>query len=168
MISESARATARAEGRFRIDAPNSQPRAVKVIALDAPSEVAVKHLAQKTWNRAAFLTASAFAAAPRRSADFSVQGWLVDLAGRTKNLIDEIATADLVVMIATAGENAQAAALVGEACVARNVMTTGLVRGARNDDASAQTSAQLRPHVMMLVVANSDDYIEDMLTALRA
>ena len=28
--------------------------------------------------------------------------------------------------------------------------------------------AQLRPHVMMLVISSADEYIEDMLTALRA
>ena len=55
-------------------------------------------------------------ARPRTAKRFSMQGWLSDLAGRTKDLIDEIATADLVVMIATAGENAHAAALIGEAC----------------------------------------------------
>ena len=35
-----------------------------------------------------------------------MQGWLSDLAGRTKDLIDEVESADLVVMVATAGENA--------------------------------------------------------------
>jgi hypothetical protein len=38
MQSESARMSSAAEARFRIDAPNSKPRAVKVIALDRPSE----------------------------------------------------------------------------------------------------------------------------------
>jgi hypothetical protein len=27
---------------------------------------------------------------------------------------------------------------------------------------------QLRPHVMMLVISSADEYIKDMLTALRA
>ena len=108
--------TTAAEARFRIDAPNSKPRAIKVIALDAPSEAVVKQLAQRRWNNATFFTASAFSAAPPGKEPFSMQGWLSDLAGRTKDLIDEVATADLVVMVATAGENAQAAALIGEAC----------------------------------------------------
>ena len=46
-------------------------------------------------------------------------GWLSDLAGRTKDLIDEVNSADLVVMVAAAGENAQAASLIGEACSLR-------------------------------------------------
>ena len=35
MDSESARMSSAAEAKFRIDGPNSKPRAVKVIALDA-------------------------------------------------------------------------------------------------------------------------------------
>src|SRR5262245_29249019 len=111
MQSESARMSSRAEARYRIEASNWQPRTIKVIALDGPSESVVSRLSRLTWNRAAFLTVSAFACAPADGTTFCVSGWLSDLAGRTKDLIDEIATADLVVMIATAGENAQAASL---------------------------------------------------------
>src|SRR5215212_1329591 len=134
-MSESARMTTAAEAAFRIDAPNSQPRNVKVIALDGPSERVVKHL-----------------------------------AGRTKSLVDEIDTADLVVMIAASGENAHAAALVGEACSLKHVMTTALILGsdATTDEALSKSLTQLRPHVMMLVISNADEYIEDMLAALRA
>jgi hypothetical protein len=168
MRSESARATTRAEAHYRIDAPNSQPRTVKVIALDAASEPVVQRLARLSWLRASFLTASAFA--PPRGAGFSVTGWLSDLAGRTKNLIDEVAGADLVVMIATAGENAQAGSLIGEACAMRHVMTTGLVLGTAtaSEEALARTLGQLRPHAVMLVAAGDEGYIEDMLIALRA
>ena len=45
MQSESARMSSAAEARYRIDAPNSKPRSVKVIALDHPSERVVKELA---------------------------------------------------------------------------------------------------------------------------
>jgi hypothetical protein len=170
MQSESARMASAAEARFRVDAPNSKPRAIKIIALDRPSDNVVKRLAQATWNRASFFTASAFAGAPRASGSFSMTGWLSDVAGRTKDLMDEVSTADLVVMVATAGENASAAAIIGEACSAKRVNTTGLIVGGANasDDALAKTLAQLRPWSLMLVIANADDYIEDMLTALRA
>jgi hypothetical protein len=165
--SESARATTAAEARFRIDAPNSQPRAVIVVALDRPSEAVVKRLAQVSWSRAAFFTASTFAGSKPQAPVFSMQGWLSDLAGRTKNLIDEVAAADLVVMVASAGEDAQAAELIGEACQARHVMTTALVLGA-SEGAGAATAAQLRPWANMLVAASSEEYIADMLAALRA
>jgi hypothetical protein len=170
MASESARMATAAEARFRIDAPNSKPRAIKIIALDRASERVVKRLAQANWNRASFFTASAFAAVKQPAGSFSMTGWLSDIAGRTKDLMDEVGTADLVVMVATAGENASAAAIIGEAASAKRVNTTGLIVGSANvaDEALAKTLAQLRPWSLMLVIANADDYIEDMLTALRA
>jgi hypothetical protein len=174
MDSESARMSSAAEARFRIDRPNSQPRAVKVIALDAQSERIVKELAQSQWQRASFLTASAFSGAPRQgerfSERFSLGGWLNDLAGRTKDLVDEVDSADLVVMVASAGESAAAAALIGEACNLKHVMTTALILGgaSSSDEALSKMLAQLRPHAMMLVISSADEYIKDMLTALRA
>jgi hypothetical protein len=174
MQSESARMSSAAEAKFRIDRPNSQPRAVKVIALDTASEAVVKQLAAAPWQRASFLTASAFSGAPRRgepfSEPFSLGGWLNDLAGRTKDLVDEVNGADLVVMVATAGESAAAAAIIGEACSVKHVMTTALILGGANasDEALSKMLAQLRPHAMMLVISSADEYINDMLTALRA
>lgn len=170
MQSESARMSSAAEAKFRIDRPNSQPRAVKVIALDGASERIVKELAAAPWQRASFLTASAFSGAPRAGEPFSMGGWLNDLAGRTKDLVDEVNSADLVVMVATAGQNAAAAAIIGEACAVKHVMTTALILGGAtsSDETISKMLAQLRPHVMMLVISSADEYIKDMLTALRA
>jgi len=170
MASESARMSSAAEARFRIDAPNSKGRAIKIIALDAPAERVVRRLAQASWNRASFFTASAFAGPPASGESFSMTGWLSDVAGRTKNLIDEVASADLIVMVATAGENAHAATIIGEAASAKRINTTGLIVGANgvSDEALSKTLAQLRPWSLMLVIASADDYIEDMLVALRA
>ena len=55
MISESARVTTAAEARFRINAPNSRQRVIKIIALGHTSERLVKHLATREWNQATFL-----------------------------------------------------------------------------------------------------------------
>jgi hypothetical protein len=168
MQSESTRMSSAAEARYRINAPNSLPRATKVIALDQKSEHLVKRLAQERWNGATFFTATAFASTPRKGE--SLAGWLSDLAGRTKNLVDEVNTADQVVMVATAGENVAAASLIGEACSLKRVMTTALITGSagKSDESLSKTLAQLRPWALMLVIASADEYIEDMLTALRA
>jgi hypothetical protein len=165
MQSESARMSSAAEAKFRVESPNSKPRAVKVIALDEPSERVVKELAELPWQRASFLTASAFSSAPLKGERFSMGGWLNDLAGRTKDLI-----ADLVVMVASAGQNAAAAAIIGEACSLKHVMTTALILGGAtsSDETLSKMLAQLRPHAMMLVISGADEYIKDMLTALRA
>ena len=154
MPSESARMASAAEARFRINVPNSKPRAIKIIALDRQSDRVVKRLAEGKWNQASFFTASAFAGAPKKGESFSMTGWLSDVAGRTTDLINEVDTADLVVMVATAGENASAAAIIGGANA--------------SDEELSKTLAQLRPWSLMLVIASADDYIEDMLAALRA
>ena len=168
MASESARATSTAEAGFRSDAPNARPRATKVVALDRPSAAVIGRLAKSSWTGASFLTVPT--EAPGRDGTFSVSGWLRDLAGQAKDLADEIAGADQVVMLATAGENAEAASIIGEACSVRRIMTTGLIlaSAATPDEALSRTLSHIRPWALMLVVASGEEYIEDMLTALRA
>jgi len=170
MDSESARMSSAAEARFRIDYPNSKPRVIKVIALDAASERVVKDVAQRGWQRATFFTSFRFDAAPRGGEGWSMQAWLSDLAGRTKALVEEVASADLVVMVSSVGTSARAAAVIGEACAVRKVMTMALVVGSepRSDEELSKTLAALRPYASMLVIANDDEYIGEMLAALRA
>ena len=149
MITESARMTSAAEARFRIDRPNSRPRAITVIALDQPSEAVVMELARRPWNGAAFF---ALRSLDRAQLEAQIDG------------------TDLVVIVATAGARARDATLVGEVCSAKRVPTTGLVLGGigSSDEALSKTLAALRPWMLMLVMASSADYIEDMLRALRA
>ena len=73
-------------------------------------------------------------------------------------------------MVAAAGENAQAASIIGEACSLKRVTTTGLILGGadKSDEALAKTLSHLRPWALMLVVASAEEYVEDMLRALRA
>jgi hypothetical protein len=170
MQSESARMTTAEEAKFRISAPNSKPRAIKVIALDKRSEEVVKKLAEGSWNKASFFASVHFDSPPQAGADWSMKAWLNDIAGRTIKLMDEVNTADLVVMVASAGERAEAASVIGEACAAKRVQTTALIldRKSSSDDALSNTLLHLRPFVSMLVVADDDDYIESMLVALRA
>ena len=179
MESESARMSSAAQARFRIDYPNSEPRVTKVVALDEMSERVVKRVAQQAWQRANFFTSLTFdgAGGGERSSmqdgsmqAWSMQAWLSDLAGRAKALVDEVASADLVVMVASAGASADAASVIGEACAARKVMTMALIIGSeqRSDEDLSKTLAVLRPYASMLVIANGDDYVEEMLAALRA
>ena len=170
MLSESARMTTAEEAKFRINAPNSKPRAIKVIALDKRSEAVVKKLAEGEWNKASFFTSVTFESPPQAGADWSMKAWLNDIAGRTIKMMDEINTADLVVMVATAGQKAEAASVIGEACAAKRVQTTAMIldRKTASDAALSDTLLHLRPYASMLVVADDEDYIENMLIALRA
>jgi hypothetical protein len=101
---------------------------------------------------------------------WSMQAWLSDLAGRTKALVEEVASADLVVMVASAGDVAEAASVIGEACAARKVMTTALIIGSNrvSGEDLSRTLRSVRPYASMLVIASDDEYIEEMLAALRA
>ena len=170
MLSESARMNSAAEARFRIQAAGSYSRIIKVIALDTSSETVVRRLAGGDWEHTTFLTAAALSAVPPVNGEFSSMGWLSDLAGQPRNLTDEVDEADLVVMIATPGGRAHAAAIIGEACSQRRVMTTGLVVGVTSapEAAMSKTLLQLRPWSLMIVIADRDDYIDNMLVALRA
>ena len=96
--------------------------------------------------------------------------WLSDLAGRTKDLVDELDTADLVAMVATAGEAVPVASVIGEACSTQRVTTIAFVLGSTSTppQALSRTLAQLRPWTLMLVMAESEEAIEEALAALRA
>ena len=149
--------TSAAEARFRVQAPNSLPRAITVIALDAAGRTVAERLAAAGWRHASFLTALSPDA-------------VRDLDGGSRGIDTEVAAADLVVLLAGPGGHADAASIIGEACSRRRVTTTGFLVGAITaaEPDVAKTLAQLRPWSLMVVIAKSDDYIDDMMSALRA
>ena len=159
-----------AEARFRIDAPNSRPRVVKVIALDTPSEAVVKRVADACLAARDLLHVARSIGRRAAATGWTMQAWLTDLAGRTKALIDEVASADLVVMVASAGDEPAGGRRSSARPAVRKVMTTSLIIGSEHasDEVLSKTLAQLRPYSSMLVIADADDYIDDMLAALRA
>jgi len=163
VLSECARATTAEEARFRVDYPNSAPRRIKIIALDQPAERLVRRLAAGQWNSATFMTAVKTGAP-------AAKDWLADLTGRALNLLDQISAADHVVTVSTAGESAEDAALLAEACSARRILLTALVidPAAAPEAQLLRTITPLRTHASMLVVAKGEEYVEAMLTALRA
>jgi hypothetical protein len=169
MLSESARMSSAAEARFRVQAPNSTPRAIKVVALDAASEPILRRLAEDSWNRATFFRIAQDSGGADLSTDSS-GGMLTDLSGHVTSVNAEVNAADLVIMVAAPGGHARAASLIGQACSLRRVMTTTLIvgDGAAPDEGLSKTLAQVRPWSLMLVIAGNVDYIKDMMTALRA
>ncbi|MDB5649523.1 MAG: 3-methyl-2-oxobutanoate hydroxymethyltransferase [Hyphomicrobiales bacterium] len=172
ILSESARVTTAHEASFRIQYPNSKPRAVKVIALDAGSAKLVDEIAKLNWHGAAFFTSLSFDAgsAPGGTDGKTLKAWLNDLAGRTMDLVSEVAGADCVVVVATAGKDVQSAAVIAEVCTLHHKTLIALVVPEDNapDDQIDVSLRALRPYAKMLVIAHGRDYIEAMLTALRA
>ena len=91
-----------------------------------------------------------------------------DEAGNKLSLMKELAGVDTVIML-TATDAAEAAEIIGNACAARGIAATGLVLAPEEGaEALGQIVAALRPHTAMLVVSSSEDYIGEMLSALRA
>jgi hypothetical protein len=168
MLSESARMSSVAEARFRVQASNSRPRATLVVALDVSSEYVVRRLAEARWTNATFLTASTVN--DDHTAGSEAGGWLTDLAGTRRNLQDEVDAADVVIMVATADGHAEAAAMIGKACSLKRVTTTALIVGttSASDEALSKTLAQLRPWSLMVVIGDDDEYIREVMMALRA
>ena len=171
MLSESARMTTAHEASFRIQYPNSKPRAAKIVALDGESAKLVDEISRQPWNGAKFFTSlSFFADSEPGTTERGMKAWLNDLAGRAMDLADEVREADFVVAITAAGEDARAVSVIAAACKAHSKTLIGLVvpkPGASEADVTASLD-HLRPHAAMLVVASGRDYIETMLTALRA
>jgi len=153
-----------AELRFRVQAPNSLTRATAVIALDVPASAFVRELATGTWNRARFLEAAG-SAAPIDTDD----GWLWTLEGERTSIAGEVEAVDQVIMVAGPGGHAAVATAIGRECSRARVTTTGLIVGATgaSDIEISKTLAQLRPWSLMVVMANADEYVGDMMTALR-
>jgi hypothetical protein len=171
MLSESARMSTAREAAFRVQYPNSRPRAIKVIALDDLGAQVVRETArQQVWKNATFFTGLTANWDPKRPWGTPIHASLIDLDANTRNLVEEIGSANLVVMVASASGNAEAAALIAEICSMKRVMITGLLL--RTETASeaeiAQSLKELRPHAPMLVISSGDDYVAAMLTALRA
>jgi hypothetical protein len=167
VLAESARASSAAELRFRVQAPNSRPRATTLVALDAAAEVVLARLSQGSWNRATFVRN--LVPEPPDNDGPPSDGWITDLGDRQIRLRDQVDASDLVIMLAGAGGDAPGAAAIGRACSRVRVPTTALIVGAdgASDRALAKTLAQLRPWSLMMVIANNDDYVADMMTALR-
>jgi hypothetical protein len=153
-----------------VNSPNSVPRTIKVVALDEESKPLIDEVSRLPWNRASFFTSMSFEGATPRAEQSSIKAWLNDIAGHTRDLIAEIDEADFVVMVAGAGEDAQGASIIGEACLSRNVTTIGLIvqSAETRDEDLSRTLGHMRPFAKMLVIASGREYVEVMLTALRA
>jgi hypothetical protein len=167
--SESAIMTSAEQTRFRVDYPNSRPRVSRIIALDDRSLSALMALKDRPWNGARFLRYLRAEAVSEHLPTLAVDALLEDAEGRRTSLREEVAEADVIVMVATAGGAArEAAEIIGNTCSVLGKLATGLVLKIAEDEDLAVTLRAMRPHAAMLVVSNAEDYIGDMLMALRA
>ena len=89
--------------------------------------------------------------------------------GGPATLADELASASVVVMVATNDAGASCAYALGKACWERGVQTAGLVlgNGTSEGTAAAAAVAALRPHARVLLPDADELDVVDLLTALR-
>lgn len=163
LLHSCARAATAAEARFRVNYPNSTARASRIVALDDEAALVIGRISGKRWDGAHFLTYQA----PTSGADATQPDAILRFPdGEETRLSDELEGADVAVMIATADRGAEAASIIGIACALRGIMTAGLVVG--NSDGLDAAVTALRPYASVLVVSADEDYVPEMLAALRA
>ena len=142
LASSCARAATAEEARFRIDRPIGGRRAL-VVALDDGAADVVDRVAERPWGAARFF----------RTPDIPA-------------VTDELADADVAIMVATPDADAGAASAIAQACARRGIMTAGLILGERAEVAAAVSA--LRPYARNLMVTSDEDDVAAVLTALRA
>lgn len=169
-LAESARVTTADESRFRIDYPNSKPRRSCIIALDVASDGLLRRIAEAQARPGArFLRYVEAKVGSRSLPMLPVGGLLEHLDGTRVNLLGEIEKADIVVMLTVAGATAESAELIGNACSVAGKMTTGFILHSAEAGAEALTRTLIafRPFAAMLVVSSGEEYVTEMLNALR-
>jgi hypothetical protein len=119
LLSSCALAATAAEARYRIHAPAFTHRNSRVIALEGRAAAIVREMAGGAWGGGHFLV---FESALPDDALLRGAG-----TGGTALLSEELEGADTVVMVASAGANAEAASIIGDAAAARGIMSAGLV-----------------------------------------
>jgi hypothetical protein len=162
-----AMAATAAEARYRIDARPQAPRNTSVVALDDGAMAVVRELAGQEWNAARFLGCA-------HGADGGEGGAGADYAdlelctvdGEQVRLSEELAAADFVMMIATEGGGAVAAATIGDACTLRGITTAGLIVDTNGESGAALTA--LRPNARVLLVTGDERDATELLAAVGA
>jgi hypothetical protein len=155
LLGSCGRAATAAESRFRVQYPNSKPRASRVVALDDGAEQILDVIAGDDWNGARFFRF-----------DSEARGTLRSIGPDTDvvSIESQLADADVFVLVSTA-EGLDGAEMIGDACRDRGIMTAGI---ALNGGEAGPSVMVLRPYSSVLVVASDSGYLTEMLTALRA
>ena len=165
LLSSCALATTAAEARFRISRPDTSTRDARVIAVDEQAAVLVRAAAAaRAWRGGHFLVFDRVASGAGNG-NGPADAVLRAPDGAVTLLSAELEGADLAVMVATAAARPEAAAVIGDACAERMIMSAGLVVAA--EGLAGPVVSALRPNAMVLVVLNNGGDVAEILTALR-
>ncbi len=160
LLSSCARAASAEESRYRINRPIAPSRAGRVVALDARAAEVVARTAQQEWANARF-----YVCEPADGGTVLLR----TIDGAPATLADELASASVMVMVATGDSGAACAYALGKACWERGIQTAGLVLGDGTNGGTSAAAAvtALRPHARVLLPSADEADVVDLLTALR-
>ena len=159
LLNSCTRAVTAEEARFRIDAPIPGRDGTRVIALDASAAGAVYRLAVQRHTGTRWLAVAEGGAGANGNLSLRAP------EGTHSALAQELAGADLVVMVATADADPAAADIIADGCKSRGIMTAGVILDGRPDGLVLKA---LRPHARVLLVTHDDNDVAEVLSALRA
>jgi hypothetical protein len=162
LLNSCASAATAEEARFRIDKPIGGGSA-RVVALDEGAAEVVRRVSEQPWGGARFLISEEHTPADNGTPADVV---LREIDGSKSPLDDELADADVAVMIATSDDGAEAASAIARACAGRGITTAGLILGELVEVGAAVSA--LRPYARILMVTDDEDDVSEVLTALRA
>ena len=163
LLSSCARAATAEEARFRLHYPRASLTS-RIVALDEGAGPIVCRLAEAEWSGEPRFLIYQGLDDPKADGG-SVDPQLKTCDGAQSRLMAEVEDADVVVMIATSDDAAEAAGLIGDACATRGIMTTGLV--VADWGTLDATVANLRPNAMVMLISRDQQDLRDVLTALR-
>jgi hypothetical protein len=154
------------EVRFRVRAPNSAPRRIRVIAL-TDDDAEVRRCAERAHADVQFVRASELAALLQTDGS-DAASILRSVDANTSALDAWLGTPDIVVIAGREGDDAQAGAVAAKAYRSRGVTVSGVVGPSGAAHTKTITADLLRPHCTMLILPVSAGYLEDLLAALGA
>jgi hypothetical protein len=154
---ESMLVTTREALAYRIQKSNSLNRSSLLVAVDEQSFRHLRSISDRDWFGARFRAVT------------DNPEVLVDLEGNQSQLEEEFENTDVVVLVAQAGEKAEAAPHVGQAGLIRGIMTAGFVEHFEEAPGPAQVTLNaMRKNVVSLFVGFDEDTLADVLSAIRA
>ncbi len=166
MLGACARAASRAEAAYRVPYPNSRTRATRIFALDEGAAEAMYAITEDPWDGAHFLTLANTRPVDPAATD-AAELPLAHPDGSPARLLDEMEGADVVVLLATRGDNEGAAEVIAREAFERNIMCAGLALAIGETNVDRVVNS-MRRFARVLVVAKDQEFIPAMLSALRA
>lgn len=165
LLNSCAFAATAAEAKFRIDGKPQAARAVSVVALDRRAAGVIQPLVDRPWLGARFLTLDDSAqAVPAQNGTRSADLVIRRHGGAQVRLSETLQETDFLLMIATADAGAAAAAVIGNACALRGIMTAAIVLGSETKDAVSA----VRPYARVLLVTKDEQDIAELMSAVGA